>query len=507
MSDNAQLMKEWDWEKNTELGLDPNKLLFGSNKRAYWICSQCGNHWGAIIANRTKGNGCSICAHQRIGKSKIKFALNTSGTLAERYPSIATEWSGENTLSPNDISPGSNKMFLWICPQGHSYKASVANRIRGTKCPICAGKKVLKGYNDLITLYPFVKDIWNYSRNIGIDPEKCTGKSHRVVWWICSNGHEWESKISHITDGHTCPYCSGQRSIVGVNDIKTTNPQLAKEWDYEKNTIPTETVMQSSGKKYWWKCQYGHSWQATAAHRTAGEGCPVCASTLRTSFPEKAIFYYISKKSPDAIGSFRTAAIVPYELDIFLPTMNIAIEYDGEFYHQDISRDLAKDTLCNKLGIQLLRVREPNCPQYETSAKLLKMHSLSTLSLEQIISDILMLAGFKVEIDFVDIDRDRIKIDELRVYTRIENSFGESFPQLISEWNIERNGNITPYSVTKYSGRKVWWKCKICGYEWKTIIANRAKGSGCPSCAKANASTRAFNREREKKAKKERTSL
>ena len=32
--ENAQLMAEWDWENNNQLGLFPNELVIGSNKKA-----------------------------------------------------------------------------------------------------------------------------------------------------------------------------------------------------------------------------------------------------------------------------------------------------------------------------------------------------------------------------------------------------------------------------------------------------------------------------------------
>lgn len=33
VSDNAQLMAEWDWEKNSEIGVEPQRLLQGSKKK------------------------------------------------------------------------------------------------------------------------------------------------------------------------------------------------------------------------------------------------------------------------------------------------------------------------------------------------------------------------------------------------------------------------------------------------------------------------------------------
>ena len=44
ISENAKLMKEWDWDANNKEGLDPTQLTWGSNKKANWICSK-GHKW------------------------------------------------------------------------------------------------------------------------------------------------------------------------------------------------------------------------------------------------------------------------------------------------------------------------------------------------------------------------------------------------------------------------------------------------------------------------------
>lgn len=55
---------------------------------------------------------------------------------------------------------------------------------------------------------------------------------------------------------------------------------------------------------------------------------------------------------------------------------------------------------------------------------------------------------------------------------------------LLDEWNKEKNLALSPYDVTPHSTKLVWWTCKICGNDWKTSIANRFLGSGCPYCSK-----------------------
>ena len=58
-------------------------------------------------------------------------------------------------------------------------------------------------------------------------------------------------------------------------------------------------------------------------------------------------------------------------------------------------------------------------------------------------------------------------------------------PRLAKEWHPTKNGDLSPFDITAGSGKKAWWKCSQCGYEWETIIANRTKGHGCPKCSRA----------------------
>ena len=99
---------------------------------------------------------------------------------------------------------------------------------------------------------------WNWEKNteLNFDPKTLTLGSHTKAWWKCIKGHEWQTTISHRTNGSGCPYCAGQKVIKGHNDLQTSNPTLAQEWNYEKNKdLTPEDVMPNSNKKVWWKCQ------------------------------------------------------------------------------------------------------------------------------------------------------------------------------------------------------------------------------------------------------------
>lgn len=66
--------------------------------------------------------------------------------------------------------------------------------------------------------------------------------------------------------------------VKGTNDLATVNPTLAEEWNYEKNgTLTPDQVTAGSEKKVWWKCEFGHEWEAIVLSRNRGNGCPICA--------------------------------------------------------------------------------------------------------------------------------------------------------------------------------------------------------------------------------------
>ena len=176
---------------------------------------------------------------------------------------LMAEWNWErNTdVAPSQLTLGSGQKVWWKCKKGHEWQAVVKNRTHGRDCPYCSGKKILKGYNDLQAINPILANEWNYEKNGNLKPDNFTVNSGRKVWWKCSKGHEWAAIISNRNKNSGCPFCSGRKAIIGENSLQIVNPNLAEEWNYEKNVGLTPTaIMPHSGKKVWWKCSKGHEW-------------------------------------------------------------------------------------------------------------------------------------------------------------------------------------------------------------------------------------------------------
>ena len=324
---------------------------------------------------------------------------------------------------------------------------------------------------------PLLAKDWNYEKNNGLTPADIMSNSGKRVWWKCSKGHEWQATVASRSGGTGCPYCVGKKVLKGYNDLQTVNPTLTKEWNYEKNgNLKPEDFTANSGKKVWWKCSKGHEWQATLYSRNTGNGCPVCCSERHTSLPEYALVYYLKKNGLEVAHSYREKG---YELDIYIPSRKIGIEYDGYLWHKNkAKKDLEKNEKCKRDGICLYRIREGLPPLNDSSIDFIVQKGQRDLSqiLQTVLNEII---GIYVD---VNLKRDAIAIENLREYSEKENSLLFSNPEIAKEWNYEKNGNLRPEHFESNSHKKVWWKCRQ-GHEWQTAIANRTKGNGCPYCS------------------------
>lgn len=62
------------------------------------------------------------------------------------------------------------------------------------------------------------------------------------------------------------------------------------------------------------------------------------------------------------------------------------------------------------------------------------------------------------------------------------NDLASNYPELAGEWS-KKNAPKKADDVFPKSRENVWWKCRVCGYEWRAVIDSRVKGSSCPVCA------------------------
>ena len=299
------LAKEWNYEKNKPL--TPADVTPGVNLKVWWIYPyddpETGKHfdfeWQARISCRAgEGTGCPFLS---ANKRAVWEGFND---LATTHPELVAEWDYEKNapLKPTEISGGCNKKVWWKKPYDDpntgkhfefEWEAAILSRTTGSGCPFLTANVIYAGFNDLATTHPQLVAEWNYERNASLKPTEISSACLKKVWWKKpyddpnTGKHfefEWEATVVSRVNGCGCPYLTNKKIYVGFNDLATTNPELAAEWDYEKNAPlkPTE-ISNRVGNKVWWKKAYDDpntgkhfefEWEATVASRTAGAGCP-----------------------------------------------------------------------------------------------------------------------------------------------------------------------------------------------------------------------------------------
>ncbi len=461
-------LKEWDYERNGDL--KPSMVSIGSKKKVWWKCQDCGYEWIAAVYNRTKANpsGCPQCSG-RVGK-KLSSTL-----ISEWHP------SRNGDLSPYNVKAGSSLKVWWKCQRGHEWQMTVITRSKGSGCPFCQGK-MLTSYCELI-------NEWHPVKNGAVLPHEIKSNSKRKVWWLGKCGHEWQASVSDRTaKGAGCPFCSGNRVLVGFNDLETTNPSLAKEWHPTKNNRKKACdFTQSSTYEAWWLGKCGHEWKAVISSRNAGAGCPICAKRQRTSFPEQVLYYYLSKLFPDAQNGYTEIFSNKMELDLYFPSLKVGIEYDGIAWHNTAlseAREQTKYRICKECGITLMRIKEADerynsiaCDRVFTVSK-----APSFSELDKLVHTIAAFLGCNSIPFQVNTAVDSATIKEQYLAVIKAKSLASIHPELVLEWHPTKNGQLSPEMFYPYSQDSVWWLGK-CGHEWQATISGRSSGMNCPYCS------------------------
>lgn len=395
----------------------------------------------------------------------------------------------KNELLPQDIAFRSMIPVHMKCLKGHSWEEAPTTLILKNSCPYCNHQRVSAEYN-LQVIYPDIAKMWNYEKNYPYRPVDIFPTSGKKFWWRCENGHEFQDSPNSLSDKKGCVYCNKEKISQEYN-FKKVYPKIALEWDYEKNkTLPEEYFPQSAVVVYW-KCPFNpvHRWPQKICDRIKNKlGCPECKKELKTSFPEQAIYYYLKKNFPDTVNKYY---IDKRELDIYIPSLNLGIEYDGVYHHKKkLDKDLAKEKVIKAKNINFIRIKEvleQNKQIIFRDNVLFCLFDYKYRYLNEIIKLLFDYIKEKYHLKIAEIDID-ISKDELAIYDSYlnllrENTIGEKNPQLIKEWDFTKNGLVTPFMVSRGSGVKYWWQCPK-GHSYLASPLHRSVNNrGCPYCA------------------------
>lgn len=322
-----------EWHPTRNLPLTPRDV-FRSTARRFWWQDALGHEWEASANERSNGSNCPYCSGQRI--------LPGFNDLATRNPPVAAEWhltrNGDRTTQMVTLMNGTKAW--WLCPDGHEWEAVVSSRSSGTGCPACAGQIVVRGKNDLASRAPKVAATWHPSRNGALAPEVIAVYSNRKAWFLCPEGHEWESTVSNRTHGQGCPECAeygfnpGRPGYlyflehqafsafkIGITNVHTSRLEAfrLRGWvvvHLELFEIGAMAAEAERRIKQWWRVDLGlPRWLGASEMReTAGWTETICSDEL-TAFDciqrIRAVRADIVRKDPNSRTSVSESTVMP----------------------------------------------------------------------------------------------------------------------------------------------------------------------------------------------------
>lgn len=234
--------------------------------------------------------------------------------VATKCPKVAAMWSDKNTFSPSKVAAGSRRKFTFVCPDcGQEFESKIFSVVRSvmngnTGCPVCAGKKIVSGINDVATKCPMAAAMW--SDKNAFTPSEAPAGSHKKAIFVCPDcGQEFESSICNVVNSLMhyrtgCPVCRGLKVVSGINDLATKCPAAANMWG-SKNACSPNEVSAGNNKMAWFVCpDCKQEFKAPVCNVVNSllhdnTGCPVCAgrkavsgvNDLATMYPKAAAMW------------------------------------------------------------------------------------------------------------------------------------------------------------------------------------------------------------------------
>lgn len=338
---------------------------------------------------------CAACASVPTLGIEMPYNIKEN-CLAVACPKVAAMLSEKDKHLAFDVTTGSGRKLTFVCPDcKQKFEAAICNVVRSvgngtTGCPVCAGRKVVPGINDLASQYPEVATMWS-SKN-KLPASEAATQSGKKAFFKCHNcGQEFEARIHHVVDavdnGHTgCPICAGLKVVSSINDLASQCPEAAAMWS-SKNKLSASEVAVKSSKKAFFKCRdCGQEFEAAIQNvvRSVGNGftgCYDCKMWRKNAISKPECFVVrlmLAFAGENGIANpFSDVRSILGEnsllgLDFVDHIQKLCGEYNGVAWHGDdehVVRDRFKFEAAHKAGYTMIRIQEPGLevldPKYD----------------------------------------------------------------------------------------------------------------------------------------------
>lgn len=444
----------------------------------------CGTIYNVVPKSFLRGIRCPKCAG--VMKSSTKeFKSKVKDLTCGEYSVI-----GEYLNNKTKIEIKHN-----VC--GNTYLVKPNVFLSGCRCPFCAPNRKYTHQSFLDKVYELTGEKYTVLGKYKNSSTKILMRHN-----VCKS--EFETKPNTFISGHGCPICFR-------SDKYTTDEFKNKIYDLVKDRYLLIGEYVNANTKI--KLRHnpcGTEYEVLPFNFLNGTRCPKCSLQLKRSLPEEVVAYFLSKHFKIE-QSFRPEWLkyksgFNGEIDIWIPELNIGIEYDGKEYHKEEKqeRDIIKNNMLSQSPNckKLIRIREYGLPHFDILPKnveIIEATGIISLTskrgieiLEIIITKLLNSLG--VPSPKVKITDDIINCCQLNM----EDYYVSEGLPIRSKKQSNRKSNTKIYkkrvynlvgdeytvlSEYEYAQSKIKMRHNTCGYEYETKPSYFLSGRRCPRCA------------------------
>ena len=499
------LVVEWHPDRNGDLTAD--RVSYGTNKPIWWRCQKCGHEW--LSAPRTRIRSTETMGSHRIMGCPSCWKLSASTTMQTRAnkrnamslghrPDLLEEFHKSKNSDASAEHVTSRDRVWWTCRQcGSEWRTTVGVRLAGHGCPQCgrrshnAKMKTPKSGNSLTKRRTDLAADWNWARN-GRGPGQYSFGSSQEVWWLCKTcGHEWETTInqrSHSTKGSGCPGCrlwgtSGEEIKLRCELIAAGVPldpvkrkvrleSPARSYNCDMLCPEWRLIIELDGHHYH---KFPHNVNQDRVKTTALTDAGWTVVRVRVDLPQiTANEVHVTRKDRE-LDRAKLVLTKLLELDY-------RIEYAEEYLLSEMP--WASRAAAIELQRELARSLGTEYPDLAADWHPTKNDPLTPFNVAPHTAAIVWWRCVVCSHTWRSRVQARTYGRGCRICSRKAGSsrppkpgasLADKRPDVVADWNWDRNSNITPDQVGVNSARMIWWRCSDCGHEWSSPINSRVR--------------------------------
>ncbi len=327
-----------------------NFVYVNNSTKGKCRCLVCGNEWEAIPMSLLKGHACPRCAIEykarKLSSTKERFIENARKIHGDKYDYSKVEYRNNKT-----------KVCI-ICSEHGEFWQKPNVHLQGNGCPRCCKTGVkLTQEEFLMRVKEKNKHEIDYSKFVYINA--ITKSTCRCL--VC--GNEWEANSQSLFSGFGCPKCGiksasdkRRETIEGFIE-KYSEKFPSSEYDF------SASVYTNAFTKMDVLCKKHGVFSIKPNDLLCGHGCPMC----HNSSLEASVSVALTKNGIDFEPQKRFSWLIRQSLDFYIPSINLAIECQGEQHFVPVEyfggqekldknkfRDELKRTLCKNNNVELI---------------------------------------------------------------------------------------------------------------------------------------------------------